>query len=103
MVPTVAISIYGNNGTLILNRGVRLLKKASKTKSASRLKKLSDNGLNKHWENFVRRKPGNGRSALFDLLICGNRFTNGQYRIHGQKLFWMLLKTSLQMMHNRNT
>lgn len=49
------IAFIGNNGTLILNRGgwEVIEEKQSKNKVASPLVKSSDNGLEKHWENFV--------------------------------------------------
>ncbi len=49
------IAFIGNNGTLVLNRGgwEVIEEKQSKSKVSSPLKKSVDNGLNKHWENFV--------------------------------------------------
>jgi predicted dehydrogenase len=49
------IAFIGNNGTLILNRGgwEVIEEKQSKNKVSSPLVKSSDNGLEKHWENFV--------------------------------------------------
>ncbi len=49
------IAFIGNNGTLVLNRGgwEVIEEKQSKSKVSSPLKKSIDNGLNKHWENFV--------------------------------------------------
>ncbi len=49
------IAYIGNNGTLILNRGgwEVIEERQSKNKVSKPLVKPSDNGLNKHWENFV--------------------------------------------------
>jgi len=49
------IAFIGNNGTLVLNRGgwEVIEERQSKSKVSSPLKKSVDNGLYKHWENFV--------------------------------------------------
>lgn len=49
------IAYIGNNATLVLNRGgwEVLEERNSKTKVSKPLVKPSDNGLDKHWENFV--------------------------------------------------
>ena len=49
------IAYIGNNGTLILNRGgwEVIEEKQSKSKVSKPFVGSSDNGLNKHWENFV--------------------------------------------------
>ena len=49
------IAYIGNNGTLILNRGgwEVIEEKQSKNKVAKPFVASSDNGLDKHWENFV--------------------------------------------------
>lgn len=49
------IAYIGNNGTLILNRGgwEVIEEKQSKNKVIMPLQKSMDNGLDKHWENFV--------------------------------------------------
>jgi predicted dehydrogenase len=49
------IAYIGNNGTLILNRGgwEVIEEKQSKSKVSKPLQKSSDNGLDKHWVNFV--------------------------------------------------
>ncbi|MEO7961242.1 MAG: Gfo/Idh/MocA family oxidoreductase [Ginsengibacter sp.] len=49
------IAYIGNNGTLILNRGgwEVIEEKQSKNKISKPLVQPSDNGLDKHWENFV--------------------------------------------------
>jgi len=49
------IAFIGNNGTLILNRGgwEVIEERQSKNKIVVPLAKSADNGLDKHWENFV--------------------------------------------------
>ena len=49
------IAYIGNNGTLVLNRGgwEVIEERQSKSKISIPFQKSSDNGLNKHWENFV--------------------------------------------------
>ncbi|MEO8108601.1 MAG: Gfo/Idh/MocA family oxidoreductase [Ginsengibacter sp.] len=49
------IAYIGNNGTLILNRGgwEVIEEKQSKSKVSKPFVASSDNGLDKHWENFV--------------------------------------------------
>lgn len=49
------IAYIGNNGTLILNRGgwEVIEEKQSKSKVSRPFEKSSDNGLDRHWENFV--------------------------------------------------
>ena len=49
------IAYIGNNGTLILNRGgwEVIEERQSKNKVSKPLVASSDNGLDKHWENFV--------------------------------------------------
>lgn len=49
------IAYIGNNATLILNRGgwEVIEEKNSKSKVAKPLQTASDNGLDKHWENFI--------------------------------------------------
>ncbi|MEO5682771.1 MAG: Gfo/Idh/MocA family oxidoreductase [Chitinophagaceae bacterium] len=49
------IAYIGNNGTLIVNRGgwEVIEEKQSKNKISKPFEKPSDNGLDKHWENFV--------------------------------------------------
>jgi predicted dehydrogenase len=49
------IAYIGNNGTLIVNRGgwEVIEEKQSKSKVSKPFEKPSDNGLDKHWENFV--------------------------------------------------
>jgi predicted dehydrogenase len=49
------IAFIGNNGTLVLHRGgwEVIAERQSKTKASSPFHKPTDNGLDKHWENFV--------------------------------------------------
>ncbi len=49
------IAYIGNNGTLIVNRGgwEVIEERQSKSKVSKPFEKPSDNGLDKHWENFV--------------------------------------------------
>jgi hypothetical protein len=49
------IAYIGNNGTLIVDRGgwEVIEEKQSKNKISKPLVKRSDNGLDKHWENFI--------------------------------------------------
>ncbi|HEY0678306.1 MAG TPA: Gfo/Idh/MocA family oxidoreductase [Chitinophagaceae bacterium] len=49
------IAYIGNNGTLILNRGgwEVIEERQSKSKVSKPLVKPTDNGLDKHWENFI--------------------------------------------------
>jgi len=49
------IAYIGNNGTLILNRdGWEVIEESSnKNKVSKPLAKVSDNGVDRHWENFV--------------------------------------------------
>jgi len=49
------IAYIGNNGTLILNRGgwEVIEEKQGKNKVSKPFEKSSDNGLDRHWENFV--------------------------------------------------
>jgi len=49
------IAYIGNNGTLVLDRGgwEIIEEKKSGNKVSKPLEKRSDNGLDKHWENFI--------------------------------------------------
>ena len=62
------IAYIGNNGTLILNRnGWEVIEeKQSKSKVSKPLSKVSDDGLVKHWANYV----GVVRSRRFEDLHC---------------------------------
>lgn len=52
---THCIAFIGNNGTLVLDRGgwEVIEEKQGKNKVSKPLEKSSDNGLEKHWQNFV--------------------------------------------------
>lgn len=62
------IAFIGNNATLVLNRGgwEVIEEKNSKSKVSKPLAKPSDNGLDKHWENFISVV----RSRKMDELNC---------------------------------
>lgn len=62
------IAYIGNNATLVLDRGgwEVIEEKNSKNKVAKPLVKASDNGLDKHWENFISVV----RSRKMDELHC---------------------------------
>jgi predicted dehydrogenase len=89
------IAYIGNNGTLILNRGGwEVIEEAkSKNKVVKPFIKSSDNGLEKHWENFVQVV----KSRKFDDLHCSiqagahvatvAQMGNIAFRT-GQKLVW---------------
>ncbi len=52
---THCIAFIGNNGTLVLDRGgwEVIEEKQSKSKASKPLAKVSDNGVEKHWQNFI--------------------------------------------------
>ena len=89
------IAFIGNNGTLILNRGgwEVIEEKQSKNKVIRPFVKSSDNGLDKHWENFVSVV----KSRKIDELHCSiqagahvatiAQMGNISYRT-GEKLIW---------------
>ena len=89
------IAYIGNNGTLILNRGgwEVIEERQSKNKVSKPFVKPSDNGLDKHWENFV----GVIKSGKMEDLHCPiqagahvatvAQMGNIAYR-SGKKLFW---------------
>jgi predicted dehydrogenase len=62
------IAYIGDNATLVLNRNgwEVLAEKGSKNKVAKPLAGVSDNGVDKHWENFIAAV----RSRKPDLLHC---------------------------------
>lgn len=62
------IAYIGNNGTLILNRdGWEVIEESSsKNKVSKPLAKVSDNGVDKHWENFI----GVVKSRRMEDLHC---------------------------------
>ncbi len=89
------IAYIGNNGTLILNRGgwEIIEEKQSKNKVSKPLVTATDNGLNKHWENFVSVVKSRKMADLHCSIQEGAHVAtiaqmgNIAYRT-GQKLFW---------------
>jgi len=89
------IAYIGNNGTLILNRGgwEIIEEKQSKNKISKPFEKASDNGLNKHWENFVEVVKSRKVEDLHCSIQAGahvatvSQMGNIAFR-SGQKLFW---------------
>jgi hypothetical protein len=89
------IAYIGNNGTLIVNRGgwEVIEEKQSGNKVSKPLEKPSDNGLDKHWQNFVSVV----KSRKFEDLNCPiqaaahvaivSQMGNIAYR-SGEKLTW---------------
>ncbi len=92
---THGISFIGNNGTLIVNRGgwEVMEEKESKNKILMPLQKSSDNGLDKHWENFVSAVKSRKSSDLNCSIQAGAHVAtvaqmgNIAFR-SGQKLMW---------------
>ncbi len=89
------IAFIGNNGTLILNRGgwEVIEEKQSKNKVLVPFAKPSDNGLDKHWENFVSVVKSRKISELHCSIQDGAHVAtvaqmgNISYR-SGKKLLW---------------
>ena len=89
------IAYIGNNGTLILNRGgwEVIEERQSKNKVSKPLVTATDNGLNKHWENFVSvvksRKMADLNCSIQEGAHVATiaQMGNIAYRT-GQKLFW---------------
>ncbi|RFM26350.1 Gfo/Idh/MocA family protein [Deminuibacter soli] len=89
------IAYIGNNGTLILNRGgwEVIEEKNSKQKVSKPLVTPADNGLNKHWENFIAavrsRKAANLHCSIQDgaHIATMAQMGNIAYRT-GKKLTW---------------
>ena len=89
------ISYIGNNGTLILNRGgwEVIEEKQSKNKVSKPFVASSDNGLDKHWENFIGVVKSRKKEELnCPVKAAANVATVAQmgniaYR-SGQKLEW---------------
>lgn len=89
------IAFIGNAGTLVLNRnGWEVIEeKKNEPKLAVPFQKSSDNGLNKHWENFIAVV----RSRKIEQLNCSiqeaakiarlSQMGNIAYRTN-RKLFW---------------
>ena len=93
------IAFIGNNGTLILNRnGWEVIEeKQSKNKISEPLHPSSDNGLQKHWINFVEviksRKMENLRCTIQAGAAVASvaQMGNISYR-SGKKLYWNVEK-----------
>jgi predicted dehydrogenase len=89
------IAYIGNNGTLVLDRGgwEVIEESKSKNKVAKPLVKASDNGLNKHWENFVEVVKSRKQENLHCSIQAGAHVAtvaqmgNIAFRT-GQKLVW---------------
>ncbi len=89
------IAYIGNNGTLILNRGgwEVIEEKQGKNKVSKPLVKASDNGLDKHWENFVSVVKSRKTEDLHCSIQAGAHVAtvaqmgNISFRT-GQKLNW---------------
>ena len=89
------IAYIGNNGTLILNRGgwEVIEEKQSKNKVSKPFVASSDNGLDKHWENFITVVKSRKKDDLHcPVSAAANVATVAQmgniaYR-SGKKLVW---------------
>ena len=89
------IAYIGNNGTLILNRGgwEVIEEKQSKNKVVMPFQKPSDNGLDKHWENFVSVVKSRKMEDLHCPIQAGahvatvSQMGNIAFR-SGEKLTW---------------
>jgi hypothetical protein len=92
---THCIAFIGNNGTLVLDRGgwEVIEEKQSKNKISKPLVKSSDNGVDKHWQNFTEAI----RTDKKEILHCNAeaashvatvaQMGNIAFR-SGQKLTW---------------
>ncbi len=89
------IAYIGNNGTLILNRGgwEVIEERQSKNKVVVPFAKPSDNGLEKHWQNFVGVVKSRNMADLHCSIQAGAHVAtvaqmgNISFR-SGQKLLW---------------
>ena len=89
------IAFIGNNGTLVLSRGgwEVIEERQSKNKVSKPLVKPSDNGLDKHWENFVSVVKSRRMDELHCSIQAGAHVAtvaqmgNISYRT-GKKLYW---------------
>ena len=89
------IAFIGNNGTLILNRGgwEVIEEKQSKNKVIMPLQKASDNGLDKHWQNFIAAVKSRKAADLNCSIQAGAHVAtvaqmgNISFR-SGKKLLW---------------
>ena len=89
------IAFIGNNGTLILNRGgwEVIEEKQSKNKVIMPLQKASDNGLDKHWQNFIdavkSRKAADLNCSIQDGAHVATVAQMGNISFRsGKKLLW---------------
>ena len=89
------IAFIGNNGTLILNRGgwEVIEEKQSKNKIIMPFQKSLDNGLEKHWENFVSvvksRKAADLHCSIQDGAHVATVAQMGNISFRsGKKLLW---------------
>lgn len=92
---THCIAFIGNNGTLVLDRGgwEVIEEKQSKNKVSKPLEKVSDNGVEKHWQNFAEAIRTN-RSEILNCNVEAAshvatvaQMGNISFR-SGQKLSW---------------
>lgn len=89
------VAFIGNNGTLVLNRGgwEVIEEKKNANKVLVPFKKSVDNGLEKHWQNFVDVVKSRNTTALHCPIQAGAKIAtlaqmgNIAYR-SGQKLIW---------------
>jgi hypothetical protein len=89
------IAYIGNNGTLILNRGgwEVIEEKRSTSKVIMPLQKSSDNGLEKHWVNFIDAVKSRKAEDLHCSIQAGAHVAtvaqmgNISFR-SGKKLLW---------------
>lgn len=89
------IAFIGGNGTLVLNRGgwEVLEESKGKNKVAKQLVKQSDNGLEKHWVNFIDAVKSRKAADLHCPIQAGahvatvSQMGNIAYR-SGQRLHW---------------
>jgi len=89
------IAYIGNNATLVLSRGgwEVIEEKQSKNKVSRPFEKASDNGVNKHWENFISvvksRKMEDLRCSIQDGAHVATVAQMGNISLRsGQRLIW---------------
>jgi predicted dehydrogenase len=89
------IAYIGNNATLVLNRnGWEVLEeKGSKHKVSKALAPVTDNGVDKHWENFIAavrsRKPDTLHCSIEDATHVATVAQMGNISFRsGQRLSW---------------
>ena len=95
------IAFIGNNGTLILNRGgwEVIEERQSKNKVIMPFQKSADNGLDKHWVNFIAAVKSRKAEDLNCSIQAGAHVAtvaqmgNISFR-SGQKLLWNKAKGS---------